>query len=77
MSVAANQEPKPRLDELDERVRTSWGLYRENLAELDGIAYLEAERAEWEHLQAELEEIALERRELKARADAGVDGPPA
>lgn len=41
----------------DERTRRAWATYRDNLTGLDGVAYDEAERAEWEHLQTELQEI--------------------
>ena len=54
------------LTELEERARRAWGMYRENLVDLDGIAYDQAERAEWEHLQTELREIAGERAAVKA-----------
>lgn len=43
---------------LDTRIREAWATYRENLLELDGVAYDQAERAEWEYLQVELREIA-------------------
>lgn len=46
---------------LDARTLRAWTVYREHLLALDGIAYDEAERAEWEHLQTELREIAAER----------------
>lgn len=46
---------------LDARTLLAWTVYREHLLELDGIAYDEAERAEWEHLQIVLKEIAAER----------------
>lgn len=58
------------LTALETRVREAWGLYRENLSELDGIAYDEAEKAEWEHLQTELREITDERTAARARAEA-------
>lgn len=51
----------PELAELEARLREAWARYREHLVDLDGIAYLEAERAEWEHLQTELREIAAAR----------------
>ena len=44
----------------DARIRAAWASYRENLVALDGTAYDHAERAEWEHLQHELREIAAE-----------------
>jgi hypothetical protein len=58
----------PELSELEARLREAWGRYREHLVDLDGIAYREAERAEWEHLQTELREIAAAR-------SATVSGP--
>ncbi len=56
--------------ELEERARRAWGTYREHLVELDGIAYDHAERAEWEHLQTELREIAAERAAVAAAEPA-------
>ncbi len=53
---------------LEQRVRAAWGTYRENLVDLDGVAYREAERAEWEHLETELREIAAARSALRAAA---------
>lgn len=51
----------PTLTELEDQLRQAWGRYREHLVDLDGVAYAEAERAEWEHLQTELHEIAAAR----------------
>lgn len=65
MSTSATHEGS-RLAELEERLRLAWGSYRENLVDLDGLAYDEAERAEWEHLQTELREIADARAVLTA-----------
>jgi len=64
VSTFADDVPR-RLTELEERTRRAWGLYRENLSELDGVAYDHAERAEWGHLQTELREIAAERAQVK------------
>jgi len=61
VTTFATTHQAPRPAELEERVRRAWSAYRENLAELDGVAYDEAERAEWEYLQVELREIATER----------------
>lgn len=63
-----------KLTELDERARFAWAAYRENLVELDGVAYDEAERAEWEDLQTDLREIAAERTAAREGADAGSAG---
>ena len=60
MSMTSD-DPTERLTALEARVRDAWGTYRENLTDLDGIAYDEAEKAEWGHLQEELHEIASER----------------
>lgn len=68
MSTSAIHEP---IHELEERARRAWGSYRENLVDLDGVAYEHAERAEWEHLQTELREIAVERATAKAAAATG------
>ena len=76
MSTSATHEG-PALTELDERARAAWGTYRENLVDLDGIAYHEAERAEWEYLQTELREIATERAAVKAAAKAADADVPA
>lgn len=66
----SDHEPNAELTALEARVREAWGLYRENLSELDGIAYDEAEKAEWEHLQDELKEITDARTAARARAQA-------
>jgi len=67
MSTFATHEGS-KLADLEERTRTAWGSYRENLVDLDGIAYDEAERAEWEFLQVELREIAADRAAAKVAA---------
>lgn len=58
------------LAELEERARRAWAAYRENLVDLDGVAYDESERAEWEYLQTELREIAAARAAAKAAVAA-------
>ncbi len=68
MTSSATHEGS-RLAELELRARHAWGTYRENLVDLDGIAYDEAERAEWEHLQTDLREIAGERAAVQLAAD--------
>jgi len=67
MSTFATHED-PKLADLEERARTAWASYRENLVDLHGIAYDEAERAEWEYLQVELLGIAAERAVVKVAA---------
>jgi hypothetical protein len=66
--VSTADDVPHRLSELEERTRRAWGLYRENLSDLDGVAYDHAERAEWGHLQTELREIATERAQVKQAA---------
>jgi hypothetical protein len=46
---------------LDERTRKAWGAYRDELADLTGKAYDEAESAAWERLQETLRDIAEDR----------------
>lgn len=60
----------PELLALEARLKESWNRYREHLVELDGIAYREAERAEWEHLQTDLREIAAARSALRVQGAA-------
>jgi len=67
----------PELVELEERARRAWGSYRENLVDLDGIAYDHAERAEWEHLQTELREIATQRAAAACADHADGEAPAA
>ncbi len=76
MSTFADDVPR-RLTELEERTRRAWGLYRENLSDLDGVAYDHAERAEWGHLQTELREIAAERAQVKHGAQPVREEPKA
>jgi hypothetical protein len=49
---------------LDERTRKAWGDYRDQLADLSGKAYDEAEAAAWEHLQETLRDIEGDRAAL-------------
>ena len=44
-------------EELDERTHAAWVAYSETLQGLTGREYEEAERASWERLQRELEDI--------------------
>ena len=75
--------PQDQLLALEDRTRHAWSEYREHLTDLDGVAYLEAERAEWEHLQTDLRQIAAERTQLTRGRTDGVhdvdeedEGPP-
>jgi hypothetical protein len=49
---------------LDERTRKAWSAYRDELAELQGRAYDEAETASWDHLQETLRDIENDRAAL-------------
>ncbi|HVW18914.1 MAG TPA: hypothetical protein VHB30_11765 [Solirubrobacteraceae bacterium] len=64
MTTYAPDETQRRLEELAELEREAWNLYRENLADLQGRAYDDAEAHSWEDLQRTLREVASERAEL-------------
>lgn len=49
---------------LDERTRKAWAAYQDELAELKGKAYDEAESAAWDRLQETLRDIAEDRAAL-------------
>lgn len=49
---------------LDERTRQAWAAYRDELSELSGKAYDEAETTAWERLQETLRDIAEDRAAL-------------
>jgi hypothetical protein len=55
---------------LDERTRKAWGDYRDQLADLSGKAYDQAESAAWEHLQETLREIEGDRAALHTGGDS-------
>ena len=54
----------PHDSELDERTRKAWTAYRDELSELDGRAYDDAETASWDRLQEALREIEGDRAAL-------------
>jgi hypothetical protein len=54
---------------LDERTRKAWGAYRDELADLSGKAYDEAETTAWERLQETLGDIAEDRAALHTGGD--------
>ncbi|HET6505800.1 MAG TPA: hypothetical protein VFG42_03325 [Baekduia sp.] len=54
---------------LDERTRTAWGAYRDELADLSGKAYDEAENTAWERLQETLRDIEGDRAALHIGGD--------
>lgn len=60
----------PHDSELDERTRKAWTAYRDELAELDGRAYDEAETASWDRLQEALRDIEDDRAALHTGGEA-------
>lgn len=54
----------PQDSTLDERTRTAWSTYREDLAELQGRAYDAAEAESWDRLQEQLQDIEADRAAL-------------
>ncbi|MEA2155861.1 MAG: hypothetical protein QOE11_2001 [Solirubrobacteraceae bacterium] len=63
-TFAAQSETERLLAELDARTRGAWGTYRDELRELDGRSYDDAESAAWDQLQAGLQAIESERAAL-------------
>jgi hypothetical protein len=55
---------------LDERTRKAWGDYRDELADLTGQAYDEAETAAWDRLQETLRDIENDRATSPTGGDA-------
>ncbi|MBS1870342.1 MAG: hypothetical protein JSS99_11830 [Actinobacteria bacterium] len=69
-TFAADHDTSRLLEQLDERTRTAWEIYRTSTSALAGSDYEEAELVSWEQLQRELEELADERERLVATAAA-------
>jgi hypothetical protein len=59
----------PHDSTLDERTRTAWTAYRDELSELAGRAYDEAEAEAWDRLQEALRDIEQERAALHTGGD--------
>lgn len=57
-----------RLEELAELERGAWAEYRDNLRDLRGREYDDAEAASWDELQRALAEVSAERAGLGATA---------
>lgn len=64
MTTYAPDETDRRLEELAEREREAWNAYRENLRDLNGRAYDDAEAHSWEDLQQTLRDVASERADI-------------
>jgi hypothetical protein len=60
----------PHDSTLDERTRKAWTAYSDELSELAGRAYDEAEAAAWDRLQDALREIEEDRAALHTGGDA-------
>jgi hypothetical protein len=63
-TFAAQSETERLLTELDARTRGAWSAYREDLRDLTGKDYDDAEAAAWDQLQATLRELESERAAL-------------
>jgi hypothetical protein len=59
----------PHDSTLDERTRKAWTAYRDDLAELQGRPYDEAESASWDRLQELLRDIEADRAALHTGGD--------
>ena len=64
MTIYAPDDTERRLEELAERERDAWSIYREDLRGLVGRRYDEAEAEAWDELQRELAELSSERTHL-------------
>lgn len=62
----------PNESTLDERVVDAWSAYRDDLADLEGREYDEAEAESWERLQRALQDIESDRAALAHEPGAGV-----
>jgi hypothetical protein len=69
-TFAAQPDAARRLTELDALTRGVWTAYRDDLRELEGRVYDDAEAAAWDQLQATLRELEAERAALVAAAAA-------
>ncbi|HEV7884827.1 MAG TPA: hypothetical protein VGO81_14745 [Solirubrobacteraceae bacterium] len=69
-TFAAQPDAARRLAELDALTRGAWTAYRDDLRELEGAAYVDAEAAAWDQLQATLRELDAERAALAAAGAA-------
>jgi hypothetical protein len=56
-AIAPEQDSPNERQDAESR---AWGSYRDDLRDLDGREYDDAEKASWDRLQERLREIALE-----------------
>jgi hypothetical protein len=61
----------PHDSALEERTRQAWSAYRDDLADLSGRGYEDAEAEAWDHLQDVLAQIEADR----AAPHSGGDNP--
>ena len=71
MTIFAPDDTDRLLDELDEREREAWTIYREDLVGIVGRRYDDAEAEAWDELQRVLLELSSERMQLTSLL-----GPP-
>jgi hypothetical protein len=69
-TFAAQPDAARRLAEIDALTRGAWTAYRDDLRDLEGAAYVNAEAAAWDQLQAKLRELEAECAALVAAAEA-------
>ncbi len=63
-TFATQPETRRRLAEIDALVRGAWATYREELQDLRGSSYDDAEASAWDQLQATLRDLESERATL-------------
>ena len=67
MTTAAPRRDVPAtLEEVVERTHEAWTAYREDLRDLSGQEYDDAEHRAWQQLQRELRDLEERRAELEA-----------
>jgi hypothetical protein len=70
-TFAAQPDTARRLAELEALARSAWTAYRDDVRDLEGRPYEDAEAAAWDQLQATLRELDAERAALAATTPAG------
>lgn len=70
MTTFATPDTQRRLAELEARKRIAWTSYRNELSELEGKVYDDAEAAAWDQLQATLGELEMKRAQLTSTEGA-------
>lgn len=70
-TFAAPPDTERRLAEIEASIRGAWSSYRNELRDLDGRAYDDAELPAWDQLQATLRQLASERAALAPTTPTG------